>query len=188
MKKLLVVAAAVLLLFCACSGKAEQAGGPEVVIQNGVTYTLERQNGERDQTGTLSDGTYTYTYALSPRSGGYRLEITYPDGSSSWWETTGNGGYGGWSDNYTEGKYADHWTLRDVILEGGPAYAEGPGNLWLVVLLAALGGFNLLLPRASWYLSYGWRYKNAEPSDLVLAINRIGGGAVLAVALLLLLL
>ncbi len=188
MKKLLAVAAAVLLLFCACSGKAEQAGGPEVVIQDGVTYTLERQNGERDQTGTLSDGTYTYTYALSPRSGGYRLEITYPDGSSSWWETTGNGGYGGWSDNYTEGKYADHWTLRDVILEGGPAYAEGPGNLWLVVLLAALGGFNLLLPRASWYLSYGWRYKNAEPSDLVLAINRIGGGAILAVALLLLLL
>ena len=60
--------------------------------------------------------------------------------------------------------------------------------LWLVVLLAALGGFNLLLPRASWYLSYGWRYKNAEPSDLVLAINRIGGGAILAVALLLLLL
>ncbi|HIX66021.1 MAG TPA: histidine kinase [Candidatus Anaerotruncus excrementipullorum] len=58
----------------------------------------------------------------------------------------------------------------------------------MVVLLAALGGFNLLLPRASWYLSYGWRYKNAEPSDLVLAINRIGGGAILAVALLLLLL
>ncbi|MBO5253428.1 MAG: hypothetical protein J6C51_05740 [Clostridia bacterium] len=44
-----------------------------------------------------------------------------------------------------------------------------------VVLLIALGLFAVLSPQTVWYLEYGWRFKDAEPSNLALTLNRIGG-------------
>ncbi|HIR50701.1 MAG TPA: hypothetical protein IAA53_05370 [Candidatus Avoscillospira avicola] len=49
------------------------------------------------------------------------------------------------------------------------------------LLLILLGVVNAAFPRAMWYLSYGWRFKNAEPSDAALLVGR-AGGAVVAVA------
>ena len=43
------------------------------------------------------------------------------------------------------------------------------------MLLIALGAFNALAPKAAWYLSHGWRYKNAEPSEAALFFSRAGG-------------
>ena len=45
----------------------------------------------------------------------------------------------------------------------------------MFLLLWAIGLFNVLAPRAAWYLSYGWRFKDAEPSDAALMMARIGG-------------
>lgn len=181
MKSVLAVLTVLLLLCYVCSSSTNRAE-TTTIVQGDTTFSLDRENGR------ISDGENVYTYDFSPRSNGYRLEITYPDGSSSWWESTGNGGYGGWSDNYEEGKYVDDWTLRDIILEGDTSVQTSePKNWLLILLLAGMGAFNLILPRASWYLGYGWRFRNAEPSDLALAANRIGGGAILAVALLMVL-
>ena len=49
----------------------------------------------------------------------------------------------------------------------------------------ALGLFHLISPHTAWYLSHGWRFKDAEPSDLALALNRMGGGIALLIGLLL---
>jgi hypothetical protein len=38
-----------------------------------------------------------------------------------------------------------------------------------------LGIIGAIFPRASWYMSEGWKFKDAEPSDLVLIMNRVMG-------------
>lgn len=43
------------------------------------------------------------------------------------------------------------------------------------VIFIVLGILNLLYPRAGWYMQYGWRFKNAEPSNASLVMGRISG-------------
>jgi uncharacterized protein YjeT (DUF2065 family) len=38
-----------------------------------------------------------------------------------------------------------------------------------------LGLLNIIYPKVSWYMRYGWQFKNAEPSDAALVMSRIGG-------------
>ena len=58
--------------------------------------------------------------------------------------------------------------------------------MWLALLLCGVGIFNLAAPKASWYLSYGWRFKDAEPSDAYMAIARIGGAIALVIGIIML--
>ena len=62
---------------------------------------------------------------------------------------------------------------------------ESSGNPLLGLLAIAVGIFNLAVPRTAWYLSYGWRFKDAEPSDAALALGRLGGGIAVFAGLLL---
>ena len=57
----------------------------------------------------------------------------------------------------------------------------------LVILLILVGIFNIALPDVAWYLQYGWRYKDAEPSDAALVFNRIGGVAAIIMAVIMML-
>ena len=51
--------------------------------------------------------------------------------------------------------------------------------MWLMSIIFILAGiFNLVAPDAAWYLSRGWQYKDAEPSDAALVVTRIGGVAI----------
>lgn len=52
--------------------------------------------------------------------------------------------------------------------------------------IVAVGIFNLVSPYSAWYLEYGWRYKNAEPSDLALQVCRVSGGVAILAAIILL--
>jgi hypothetical protein len=45
----------------------------------------------------------------------------------------------------------------------------------LAILVLIMSIIAIFAPRITWFLSTGWRFKNAEPSDLVLSLNRIGG-------------
>lgn len=44
-----------------------------------------------------------------------------------------------------------------------------------MIILAAAGVFYIVSPYKAWYLEYGWRYNNAEPSDLALGFNQVVG-------------
>lgn len=46
------------------------------------------------------------------------------------------------------------------------------------IIFILAGIFNLVAPDAAWYLSRGWQYKDAEPSDAALVVTRIGGVAI----------
>lgn len=45
----------------------------------------------------------------------------------------------------------------------------------LAIVLLGVGLFNILSPQTAWYLSEGWKFRDAEPSDLALGLARAGG-------------
>ena len=54
------------------------------------------------------------------------------------------------------------------------------------IIFILIGLFNLAAPEAAWYLSRGWQFKDAEPSDAALVMTRIGGGAAILIGFVLL--
>lgn len=157
----LLLAVCLLLALCACGGAGTQ---PYTVTREGKTYTVD------DEQSTISDGTYTYAFAWV----GDQVTLTYPDGSTYWREYDSSGWHGGWSDDYDPGSYADGAVLLD-ILNGQHSDPDSGSHLLLALLLLAVGIFNILSPKTAWMLSHGWRYKDAEPSDMALLANRLGG-------------
>jgi hypothetical protein len=47
--------------------------------------------------------------------------------------------------------------------------------LGIGLLLLIVGGVHALFPRFCWFLSIGWKLRNAEPSDLYLGVSRFLG-------------
>ena len=171
-----------ILSLTACSSSARS--GTYTVTRDGKEYTVDRENG------TISDGTDTYRFTLTGDSSEYHLEIICPDGSSYWWTRQESNGFasgmGGWSDDFDESRYFSVETLRDILEEGMPARTNSQ-YLLIALVLAVIGGLNVAAPRVSWYLEYGWRFRDAEPSEAALFLNRCGGVLALIVAVILLL-
>ena len=181
MKKIFAVMLCILLgiSFCACA-----ASKPSVytVRRDGAELTIDRANR------TISDGTHTYSYSISGDSGGYSIQITYPDGSSYHWsvQSSGNGasfGYGGGSKDYSDERYVQGETLCDILEDEIPEESD-PMQILLIIVLLAVGVFNTVSPHTAWYLENGWRFKNAEPSDLALGMTRLAGIVFIAVAII----
>ena len=156
--------------------------GAYTVEKNGTKFEVDTEKH------TIFDGTHTYEYEFSGNSSDYTVDITYPDGSSYWWKMSGSSGYGGWSEDYNTDKYADGGMLCDVLLENVPKApsAKKVGNIFVSIILVLLGIFSIAAPETVWYLEHGWRYKDAEPSDLALGMNRVGGVVEIIVAIILL--
>ena len=183
MKKRILIFLAWLLLFAAAG--CSQSNPVSTVVRDGVTYTIDTENS------TISDGEHIYPYAFSGNSAGYDVTITYPNGSSYQWHAQNSGGspmgYGGLQGDYDEHLYTSGDVLLSVLKEGplkGGALREGK-NIFLSVFIALVGIFHAALPETAWYLAYGWRYRDAEPSDAALMLNRLGGAAAIAVAIIL---
>jgi hypothetical protein len=58
-----------------------------------------------------------------------------------------------------------------------------PGVAFLLLLI---GLFHVIFPRASWFMSIGWKLRDAEPSDAYLALSRVGGGLVSVITVIVL--
>ncbi len=178
MKRLVVLllALVVTVMLCACGSSNE----PYTVTRNGIDFLVNSQEK------TISDGTHTYDYDFTGDSDSYKITITYPDGSFYWWNQSGFVGNGGWSDDYQADAYVDEDILCEVIVTKAPKSVNG-GKITAAILLLIIGVLNIISPKMSWYLSYGWRFRNAEPSDAALAVARIGGviGSVAGIILLL---
>ena len=163
-----------LLLLCLLLAGCGQAKVEQTVYEyNGFTVDTQAQ------TITRGDDVYRYAYSAN------KVTITYPNGAEYWWRYEQNGGSGGWNGDYDTDRYADGWTLVNALSYKAHQETDGSGNGFLGLLLMALGLFHLISPHTTWYLSHGWRFKDAEPSDLALALNRMGGGIALLIGLLL---
>ena len=160
------------LLCCACGKDTPQEptviDGREVIVDKAA--------------GTIRHG--EDLYQVDVHSGGYSIQ--YPDGSSYDYRRQSNGmGFGTWSGSlYGDTAWPEDrgYLSEDVILmllDADTGGKDGGAPLIVSLLLMGAGIWGLASPQSAWYLSYGWRYKNAEPSDLALVLERIGGGAAL---------
>ncbi len=164
-----ILVTVLLLTVCSCSSSSPTTYTVEV---KGETLTIDTENK------TISDGTYLYEYDIS----GYDLTITYPNGTIYSWTTDRYGnGSGGWDSDYDPYRYVPFSTLQAALEEQEYNHTP-PKNIFPILLLLGLGIFVEAAPRAAWYLEYGWRFKDAEPSDLALGLNRFCGVILLVVA------
>ena len=180
----LLLAAAMLLAGC----KKEPLPMVYTVYSYGAPYTIDTEGR------TISDGTYTYGYEYA--ASGSSVSFTYPDGNvySAGIQSANSSGAGGLSAgsvsadyDYSSG-YTDPLSLCYALASPRePKGAASSGaNPLLALLLCCVGIFNLAAPKASWYLSYGWRFKDAEPSDAYMALARIGGGIAVVIGVIML--
>ena len=162
---------------CACS---HEEPGPKTVVYNGKTYMID------EEAGTISDSEHVYRYEVSGGGSSVSYSIKYPNGSSYYWTWSGNAGHGGWSDDYDETLYVDGRTLMNVLETEMPRESD-PKNVPMIILLLIVGIFNTVAPQAAWYLSDGWRFKDAEPSETALALTRFGGIVVIVITVFMIL-
>lgn len=181
----LLLAAVMLLAGC----KKEPLPKVYTVYSYGAPYTIDTQSR------TISDGTYTYGYEYA--ASGSSVSFTYPDGNvySAGIQSANSSGAGGVSAgsvsadyDYSSG-YTDPLSLCYALAsprETERAASSGSNHPFVALLLCGVGIFNLAAPKASWYLSYGWRFKDAEPSDAYMALARIGGGIAVVIGVIML--
>lgn len=135
---------------------------------------------------TITKGNDVYTFSISEHGNQSSIDIVYPNGATYFFQWNGNSGHGGWSNDYDPERYADGDFLMDLLSFDPPEPRRG--NPLAGLLVICFGLFDAISPRTAWYLSYGWRYKNAEPSDAALIIGRIGGIVCIVLGIFLLLL
>ncbi len=160
------------LLLTACGQERQEVQSVYTVTVNDHPYTIDTQNL------TVSDGMYTYHYKIIASGNRVSTTITYPNGATYHWTWSGNVGSGGWSEDYDDTVYADGHALLRALEQDPPGTRqkrEYSGNPLLGLLFIGLGLWNAISPYSSWYLNYGWRYKNLEPSDAALGMTRLGG-------------
>lgn len=77
-----------------------------------------------------------------------------------------------------------------------PAYTRTAGEfpiggaglaVLIGLLLVAVGLFHALNPYGSWYMHYGWRFQDAEPSDFYLGFLRVTGFIVAGIGVIVML-
>lgn len=166
-----------LAFLTACSSVEQEAPSVYEVEHNGKTYTVDEENQ------TIAIDGYVCRFEISNDGSNVNFDVTYPDGSTYWWSEGERGGAGGWSDDYNREKYVSGDVLWEVLnLDAQVDTNQGNGSSKYIILgifLILVGAVNAAAPRAMWYIGYGWRYKNAEPSDTALLVGR--GGGVIAI-------
>ena len=154
-----------LFLLTACSSK------PYTVVNRGQYYTVD------PAARTVTDGVTVYHYEIS----GSRLVVTFPSGSTMTY-SEGGSGYGTGPLHSSGAEFLNAPNFYQILEDELPS--DKPG--FLIFLLAAIGIWNICWPRSAWYLSRGWEFKNAEPSEAALAVGQLGGVVAVIIALVLL--
>lgn len=177
MKKFAIFIALILVAtLCSCSSASKEY----VIEKNGISYELNTEES------IIFDGKNTYVYEFEGTDSSYTVNIIYPDGSSYHWKQRDMYGSGGWSDDYDPSNYVSGDILRDILEEKAPKEAN-VNNFLVIVLFLIVGILNIVSPLSSWYLSYGWRYKNSEPSDIALVLCRVSGVICIIIAIVMIL-
>lgn len=127
-------------------------------------YTLDQVK----QTITHSGDVYHYQFS------GNEITLEYPNQATYSQTDYGGSIASGWTENYDDARYVPGDVLIGVLHADSPP-SRRTGNPLIGLLFLAVGLWNAISPYSSWYLSHGWRYKNAEPSDLALGLTRAGG-------------
>lgn len=165
MKRFLMLFTVLCLLLLAACGA--DTGDPNVydVEYGGKTYTVDLINQ------TISVDGYTCSFHVTGNEYDRRFTVTYPNGATY----SGAGWAGSHSDDFDPEQYVSGDTLWNVLEQDRPGTRQNSNHAGLGILLLIFGVIEAVFPQGSWWLSHGWRYKNAEPSDLALGLGRAAG-------------
>ncbi|WP_181347365.1 DUF6199 family natural product biosynthesis protein [Thalassobacillus sp. CUG 92003] len=125
----------------------------------------------------LSNGEIVKVY-FEEYSNGYRYEVEFENGQTYFYEQTGNTGSGGGSEELTnkEMDLAEEAIDKYEKLNGDATTSKNisTGDPFGIVMIL-FGLLGAIFPHAAWYLEIGWKLRDAEPSELALIVNRVGG-------------
>ena len=153
---------------------------PDPVVIDGKEVIISTENS------TLTHGDDTYYYSTNHDL--TQITITYPNGAvytkTYYDEYSSSGGWNSIDMGSVEDLgYIDENVLVDIIKDNNKSFQISE-NFVLSFLLLLAGLFAAIFPYTAWYISYGWRYKDAEPSDIALFFERIGGIVLIIVGIL----
>jgi len=185
MKKISAVLLLLLTLLLFGCGSEPQQPTPYITNIDGqqLEITFDPSNASAGCIHT-ANGDYSFAYQMSGS-----LEIIYPDGSKCSM-TNINGGIAA-SINYDSetvrakgfiDRFDLYWVIESAYKSQHPQ-RSGPSPV-IAVLFFAIGAWYLASPYTVWQLSHGWKFKNAEPSDEILILYRIGGGILIFIGVL----
>ena len=116
---------------------------------------------------------------------GGNITITYPNGAV-WIEApTSTGAAISWDDNYDPQRYIEGDVFATYLKQAymSPQIREGiVGIGFACLIMAAVGVVMFVVPEELIEMKYGWRFKNAEPTEFAIWEVRIGGIVVVIVA------
>lgn len=79
--------------------------------------------------------------------------------------------FANFNDGMTEEDYEYHPEAAQKSEDGGNRWIWGV----VAVVLIIFGIIGVAAPESSWKMSYGWKFKDAEPSNAALAFEKAGG-------------
>lgn len=164
MKRLYVLLLMVSVLLCGCSGKPSSSD--RTAIREGMEFVIDAE------AGTITESGDVYRFSVE----GNRVTITYPNGGTYTWEKGGGVGYSSVSADYDDSRYVSGSVLTDVLAEVPLRDRETDMGMVIGGLAClVIGLWSALFPHSVQYLRHGWRYRDAEPSDMALTLTRLGG-------------
>ncbi len=179
---LLIVVMAVSLIACSTSPRGTAL---QTVEHNGNNVMLTFDYDEKTITASNkwndtgeANAVYCYEYD------GGNITITYPNGAV-WIESpTSTGAAISWDDNYDPQRYIEGDVLARYLEEAHrPRSREGiVGIGFACLIMATVGVVMFAVPEELIEMKYGWRFKNAEPTEFAIKEVRISGIVVVIVA------
>ena len=168
------------LLFYGCTKEAP-GSVDYVTTADGQNIIIHFSAGTKSE-GTISsdNGVYSFSYSSDGT-----FSVIYPNGDT-YSQRNINGGVASSLDfdydKIIELGYIDGLSLERAVQEASRPVSSNAKTVTPIfsVLLVVLGVLLAWKPKAAWWLASGWRFKNVEPSDLALGINR-GIGVVIVI-------
>lgn len=172
MKRVFLMLLAVSALLCGCAGKRLSVNTDHTAINDGIVFSIDTENQ------TITDGKDVYRYSVEKNS----ITIIYPNNATYSWFSAG---YGSSSGDYDDRRYISGMILAQALSQAGPKKSGTDPNLVLFGLVCtAIGLWQSISPDSVWYLRHGWKFRNAEPSDIALGLTRLGGGLAIIIGVI----
>jgi len=119
---------------------------------------------------TISHLNQSYSFEII----GDKTTIFFPDGSTFWQEKT----ISGYSGELTSNQGLDYSSSGEELMEALSSiqtHRHSNGSIFPALFVFVISLLQICFPKVSWHLSYGWKFKNAEPSDSALMMTSISG-------------
>lgn len=137
------------------------------------------------QTGQITDGENVYEFKWSGDEDEGSATVILPGGAStslSWNREIATGGASG---SIPADQYELASKLPDIVRDALHARKNPPVLPALPILLIGIGALQIAYPQIDWYLTTGWKIKDAEPSNATLVVGRITGGLLVFIGVIL---